>query len=503
MIMLFTVIAKKAKAVAEKTSGVFYCFKDPEGRLNQRVELSDGTIQELTNINSCNFSFPNEATDFITYVIGGGGGGGKISDTYKGYDLTTTKNHEFILFKPTSGMCALYPTISIDGIKSSLTASQYMCDEEIYTCTQGNIDILATNDDPTVKKIFNNSAYTLAVLTNRTLFIKGGNNGSGGPGALCTFKIDIPYGETIEYYFDGRDEYICSAGVEKKLISASSGKFKTSKIEITAQGKSFDNESYRNEHVAPTADCTSSSSTIINKKYTTLNRQNDKIEYVIVSPVVEYGTGGKAGNYITNTNIKFSGKNIIIPKNNIGNGGKAGEDGEPTIFEEYNIKAQGGSAGTTQTTTYELSIDSVDSGLLIKGEDLILEGASQYIFSPNRMQTKFIDNADNNGALSEYASEKVIPGVVVSKQQEYMGIGSKCTANGCSEAIPAKNESFGTGGGGGNTKVTYDPYYKFIYTRPNYLLNENEYTINSIITPKTEIKNGSAGMGGAIVITWK
>ena len=503
MILLFSVIAKKAKAVAETTSGTFYCFKDSNGRLNQLVELSDGTKQEMVDIQKCNFSFPNEATNFTVYVIGGGGGGGKISAS-SGYTLSPTYTHEVPFLKPTQDGCAKYPTLLLDGIANELKLFPYPCESSnVYNCSQGNTNVRAVNTDTQLLKMFDHSAYEAIVLKNRSLFVRGGANSTGEKGAFCTFRVNLAYGENVAQFFDGVDEYACETSVVQKNISASSGKFTTASVDITAQGKTFFNQTFTNEHVHIEPHCNRKGSAEAIKRENVLERQNDKVEYVIVTPVVQYGTGGKAGTYITNTSLKFAGKNIIIPKNNIGDGGKAGESGQPTTFEEYNIKAQGGAAGTVETTIFEVSMDNSSDGFVIKGTDLVSTGYGQYILNENRKKTKtHEDNTQSDGQLSQYATEKVIPGIIAQKQHEYRGIGAKCDLDKCQKATSPRNESFGSGGGGGSSKVTYDPYYKITYKKPNYENNTYDIIMDTTITPELEYADGSSGMGGAIVIKW-
>ena len=504
MILLFSVIAKKAKAVAETTSGTFYCFKDAQGRLNQLVELTDGTKQEMVDIAKCNFNFPNEATNFTVYVIGGGGGGGKISAS-SGYTLSPTYTHEMQFLNPIQNGCAKYPTLLEDEITlSELKIFPYACESSTYyNCSQGNTNTRVTNTDTQLQKMMDNDAYEMIVLKNRSLFVRGGANSNAEQGAFCTFRVNLSYGENISQFFDGTNEYDCERSVLRKNISASSWKFTTNEFEVTAQGKTFFGQTYVNEHVHYEPHCNSKGSVNPINRTDVLERQNDKIEYITITPVIQYGTGGKAGTYITNTSLKFAGKNIIIPKSNIGDGGKAGESGQATTFEEYNIKAQGGAAGTVKTTTFETSIDNYGDGFVIKGADLVSTGYGQYVLSDSRKKTKtHEDNTESDGQLSQYAQEKVIPGVIAQKQHEYKGIGAKCDATQCIKATSPRNESFGSGGGGGSSKVTYDPYYRLIYKKPNYDDNTYIIPIDVTNTPELEYADGSAGMGGAIVIKW-
>ena len=213
MILLFSVIAKKAKAVAETTSGTFYCFKDAEGKLNQLVELSDGAKQELVDISKCNFNFPNEATNFTVYVIGGGGGGGKISAS-SGYSLSPTYTHEMSILNPTQNGCAKYPTLMQDGIMSELTTTPYACESgTYYNCSQGYTNVKVENLDTQLLKMMDNSAYEAVVLKDRSLFVKGGANANGEKGAFCTFRTNLSYGEYINQFFDGANEYACETSV--------------------------------------------------------------------------------------------------------------------------------------------------------------------------------------------------------------------------------------------------------------------------------------------------
>ena len=70
MILLFSVITKKASVIAYHDKGTYYCWKDWYGNLYQKAP--SGNIHK---VNECGVKVPRNAKNIKAYLIGGGSGG--------------------------------------------------------------------------------------------------------------------------------------------------------------------------------------------------------------------------------------------------------------------------------------------------------------------------------------------------------------------------------------------------------------------------------------------
>ena len=82
MVMMFGVIFKKTKATVLSSTGTFYCWKDWENKLHQRIIYSSGSkvvTESKDDIGECKLDFPKfvtkDANSIKAHIIGGGASG--------------------------------------------------------------------------------------------------------------------------------------------------------------------------------------------------------------------------------------------------------------------------------------------------------------------------------------------------------------------------------------------------------------------------------------------
>ena len=87
MVMMFGVIFKKTKAMVLSPTGTFYCWKDWDGKLHQRIIYSSGSrvVTETKNdVANCELNFPKyvtkDANSIKAHIIGGGASGDYYMD---------------------------------------------------------------------------------------------------------------------------------------------------------------------------------------------------------------------------------------------------------------------------------------------------------------------------------------------------------------------------------------------------------------------------------------
>lgn len=506
LIMLSGVITKKAQNAADTSSGTFACYKDANGNLNQKVRLQDGTIQEKRGIEQCNFTFPSGVDKYTIYVIGGGGGGGKITENSSDYwqEIPGESKRFTLLEKSAQGCVAatnFLPVMSREeGTNDSM---QYINNEcEGYICAADGINTITFNENKEYANFFDEESLQLAALTNRSLYIKGGVGANDIKGAICATSANLTFGSKFNY-LDGKDQYQCSEAATMPLISASPGTFKSGNKYAIAQGGYFSKEhSFDVVSVKPKCKANGLNTKELHEEPTII--EEDEINYSLLKLKTYYSSGGKAGTTITNTSINLAGRTVLISKDQIGNGGTPGQNGQTTNFSDFNMTAWGGAAGENipgdEYTTTLADAKIIGGENAPNGLASLTDGV--YPLSIFRLKYNCKDNLNNSGEMSDYVRNVVLLGV--ANQEKFAGQGALCsdTLGGCKISKSPDEESYGSGGGGASSMVKYDPFYKFIYTRPNYSTNTREKIINSTYVPVVTKSQASNGMGGAVVIKW-
>ena len=495
LVMLTGMITKKAHKAADISAGTFTCFKNSKGILIQKVTLQDGTIQEKRAIEQCKFTFPSGVKKYKVYVIGAGGGGGTINNDFEFWKESARQTETFKLFSQKTKDCSIVNNFA-SYESSSFGVSKYAnsCPSR-YNCTSGVKKATPTNT--MVNNLFENEALEKTALQNRSMYVEGGSNGSI-LGAKCAFRANLKLNQNFTY-FNGYNEIYCPEAASSPNISASPGVFSFGGSSTIAQGATFSDASIivpkDTVSTKPTCKMQGVSGEVVS--LSTID-ETDSLSFALVSPSVQYGDGGKAGTTIENSNLNLAGKTITITKEEIGNPGLAGQNGQDTSFKSFNITAWGGEKGATHEE--KLSTNITSTGVKIKLTDVI-QASDKLTLSQGRMQYHTKTNANANGKLSNYVNNVALIGV--ANQTTYKGIGSVCTkeAN-CTQAQEPNEESFGAGGGGGNSMVKYDPISYIAYKRPNFANNTIETSLESTKTPEVVKSQASSGMGGAIVIKW-
>ncbi|MBQ4646479.1 MAG: prepilin-type N-terminal cleavage/methylation domain-containing protein [Candidatus Gastranaerophilales bacterium] len=505
MIMIGGVITKKVNVAADISSGTFACYKDVNGNLNQKVTLLDGTVQHRKNIQQCNFTFPSGVSNYKVAVIGGGGGGGKISEEKTDYwvsDAPVSFSYNLLragnssISQPGNNYTAcLANSAQYSPLEySNNTTKFYLNSCPTYKCDNAYRYFMIPSN---VASVFESSALEKIALNNRSFFVRGGKS-SEINGATCAFRTNFRLGDNFKL-FNGFNEKDCPEASTSPLVSAGPGVFLRGADYVLAQGARFSDTNIsiagKDRTVSDSPVCHSGGN-ITNKKaisVVTLT-ERDKVSYTKTLPRPRSSHGGKAGTTVENNTLNLSGRTVLISKSDIGDGGKPGLKGQNTNFKDFNLTAWGGDPGANMITYTGVALNRIPSSHLVQSENY-------YTLSNVRLTNATQSWIPTDGEMSNYVKNTVLNGV--AQQNLYKGLGAHCDSAGvCTKSTSPNEESFGSGGGGGNSLVKYDPFYKISYERPDYINNTYETVLNSTVEPIVEIYNGSSGMGGAVVISW-
>lgn len=96
---MFSIISKKASFVAYYDKGTYYCWKDWDGNLYQKIPSGS-----ITSVSECRVKVPRNAKNIKVYLIGGGSGGYEPDAAAKSNFIKIAKKTTKI---QSSGVCAI------------------------------------------------------------------------------------------------------------------------------------------------------------------------------------------------------------------------------------------------------------------------------------------------------------------------------------------------------------------------------------------------------------
>ena len=504
-IALFSIVGKKIVAVANTTSGTFYCYKDNKNKLTEVVKLQNADPQIRTDVKECSYEFPATAKKFKVTVIGGGGGGytnskAVNSSSYSTYSRTfkpfvpknayaNTINGATLTPKltcyATNNVFDLSKTYSSQVLKSACGYDTFS-GNSLSQCNIGsyrkvtNVNYALENK---VSDVFDLYGYMYAFLRGYPVVVTSGKN-SNNTYSSCYRKLYIT--SSSYTYINGQDEIKKTCPENHKYqISATDGIFKSGTEYIIAKANSTG------------ASCRMGTPALSYKMFNVIFRY-----YTYNNINVFVPEGGYAGEVKTQNTDILSGERITIPNSGIGNGGVAGQRGGNTVFSNLRMTAKGGSAGGYSIQNIPLTKKTITKSNLQNANTLI-----------SRFTIDTQTNTKSYGQLSNY----VLNNEEFSQQvlDEYKSTPATCSISTatCNSATAPNSEAFGSGGAAYNYLISYSYYMKptFSYYETQtgtYLDGYNNKLLvsNPVVnkmSPEYVIANAANGTGGAIIISWE
>lgn len=469
MLMLFGIVAKKAKNEAIYQNSIFYCWKDWNGTLYQKS--SSESIQQVP---TCKVKIPKNAKNVQAFLIGGGAGGHKFNTTTVNNILKSSSNYSVNSDKDEEKLCInpqgdnIYTELYDSNNRkfyNIMTSCESNCNSNGCSC---NIDLVYKKISDIYTKFSSGSPFSDSFI--RDLFLKG----------YCYMPIytrsNLNYIQSSAdmadeniYYYKGSSKNgpcigVCSNLAERFDCQVNSG-----------GGTCYQNGKFISK----------------NKTYEpqngTCDKGYNKFVYKYIKSTINIGGYKEALTGDLKRGYAEAGKEYTISAESIGNGGKPGDSGGVTQFG--NLKANGGVLKPISNTIVNFPVESAGISALSDLEK------TKYISICSSAGLKC--NGATSSQLRELASEGRIKAnsseIPVAKYESGKWNDESNPQNSTNDIESTGFGFFGASGAAVDCTIKYYPIKEFQYNCLNKTKSSAE--IDSCAS-------GGNGMGGAIIIKW-
>ena len=307
MVLLFSIVGKKATIVSSYERGTFYCWKDWNDYLYQKTPT--GSIQHVSN---CMVKIPKNAKNIKVYAIGGGSAGFYVSNSKIQSEL-----HSIPPISPPLEQTCVKTDKIYDGytdiVKGNTSASQQL-QKDKYKETK--LEVKSIN--PT----YFNDSFSIFLISKNKCFVPFYYKGE-----LKT----VPVPKNAEYYSPGKEDYVF--------------------CEDNRVAKCYNNGYFLDKNGSRLTD------------YVALNDQNSKLSLKVLAPTLRLSYGSPQAGSVKEATL-MPGEEYTISASSIGSGGKIGAmnggivgKGSDTNFKGV-IIASGGKI-VTKTIDVSYPIDKI------------------------------------------------------------------------------------------------------------------------------------------------
>ncbi len=439
---MFSIISKKASFVAYYDKGTYYCWKDWDGNLYQKIPSGS-----ITSVSECRVKVPRNAKNIKVYLIGGGSGGYQPDAAAKSDFIEKAKK---TTEKQSSGYCAntgkTYTGVT-HGLDSSSNNVQLVTG---INNLKSNTGIIRKS----INDIYFKDEFSSYLLKNGycclPLYARSGS--------LSMYAVPK---DTYYYSIGNNRPVTCPPDNTKYNICYNLGYF------IGSNNKLYDpnNQNPKN----PMNLCPE------------LPQKTANVLYLDVYPTTLKYSGYKesAAGDLTMASA-LAGQEYRITKDDIGSGGSIGQDGKDTKFNNA-YTASGG----------KLTGSGLKSVVLRPPEEKISDMSG--IINANNKYNFCNSNIFN--CMAKYNAKLEGISGVEFKLNKVNEIGPQFDISKEDDVIQKGFGLFGISGPDAECTLNYKYIKKVTYNRFN--VEDNNYEPQ--IVCKSKVKKG---MGGAIIIKW-